>query len=578
MDEWGAGAALDPWLAPAVRRDLEERLWRPIGDQATMERLLDDPAFFADPGHHPAMFADHGVVHARDVALGVIRFVDVADGVVLPGRPGARRSFLTQLGVVTAYLHDIGMVDMSPQGRRLHAVVAQQAAFGPEVDALIAHLLAEGPIRERLELVESVAPFDVPRETVIRELVALSVIHSKSVIPASLLEDRVALRGLLQRLAFTSLDELRATHPLPSAEDAAPLAVSADAAPHPDPARAWSWLVAGTGAHAELADDAVDAMRVLRVADVLRQRGTVLRTSGGFEICMDAETAHAVCTLRPASGDAAYVLTYDDPRGAGEANIREARVTPRGHLRIAFHRGRFGTPEATRRAVASTANVVLDIESDVLPSFRAMTAGGGTTPPAHPPGSMRLRLERPADRPSFADEVAAEVVALRPSLAPLIELVADTQSADAHERDRFFASIPLETDGPGVDELLRRMGERGADVSGLDRTEALLEVGRVTVGPGEVLVRRGSAPAFVYVPMGEGLVVRPVGGYAPAPLPAWVPVGTTGVIRRAERNSDITAERDVEVVVIPGERYARTWLRPLRPEGLAARIAPRTPA
>ncbi|HET7828577.1 MAG TPA: hypothetical protein VFL03_03375 [Candidatus Limnocylindrales bacterium] len=578
MDEWGAGAALDPWLAPAVRRDLEERLWRPIGDQATMERLLDDPAFFADPGHHPAMFADHGVVHARDVALGVIRFVDVADGVVLPGRPGARRSFLTQLGVVTAYLHDIGMVDMSPQGRRLHAVVAQQAAFGPEVDALIAHLLAEGPIRERLELVESVAPFDVPRETVIRELVALSVIHSKSVIPASLLEDRVALRGLLQRLAFTSLDELRATHPLPSAEDAAPLAVSADAAPHPDPARAWSWLVAGTGAHAELADDAVDAMRVLRVADVLRQRGTVLRTSGGFEICMDAETAHAVCTLRPASGDAAYVLTYDDPRGAGEANIREARVTPRGHLRIAFHRGRFGTPEATRRAVASTANVVLDIESDVLPSFRAMTAGGGTTPPAHPPGSMRLRLERPADRPSFADEVAAEVVALRPSLAPLIELGADTQSADAHERDRFFASIPLETDGPEVDELLRRMGERGADVSGLDRTEALLEVGRVTVGPGEVLVRRGSAPAFVYVPMGEGLVVRPVGGYAPAPLPAWVPVGTTGVIRRAERNSDITAERDVEVVVIPGERYARTWLRPLRPEGLAARVAPRTPA
>ena len=36
MDEWGAGAALDPWLSPAVRRDLEERLWRPIGEQATL--------------------------------------------------------------------------------------------------------------------------------------------------------------------------------------------------------------------------------------------------------------------------------------------------------------------------------------------------------------------------------------------------------------------------------------------------------------------------------------------------------------------------------------------------------------
>jgi hypothetical protein len=578
MEEWRSGSPLDRWLAPAVREDLEERLWRPIGDQATLERLLDDPSFFADPGRHPAMFADHGIVHARDVALGVVRFVDVADGVVLPGRPPARRAFLTQLGVVTAYLHDIGMVDMSPQGRRLHAVAAAQAAFGREVDGLVDHLLAGGPVRARLDLVASRAPFDVPHETVVRELLALSVMHAKSVIPAATFEDRAALRRLLQRLVFTSLGELRATDTLPTPEDASPLPVSSDAAGHPDPLRAWSWMLAATDAQAELADDAIDAMRVLRAADVLRQRGTVLRTSGGFEICMDAETARAVCTLRPASGDAAYVITYDDPRGAGEANIREARVTPRGHLRIGFHRGRFGSPEATRRAAASTANVVVDIESDVLPSFRAMTVGGGTTPPAHPPGSMRLRLERPADRPAFADEVADEVVALRPSLAPLIEIVADTQSADAHERDRFFGSIPLDSDGPAVDELLRRMAERGAHVSGLERDEALFEVGRARVGPGEVLVRRGSAPAFVYVPMGDGLVVRPVGGYAPAPLPAWVAVGTTGVIRRAERNSDIVAERDVDVVVIPGERYARWWLRPLRLDELAARVSARTPA
>ena len=578
MEDWGSGAALDRWLAPVVRRDLEERLWRPIGDQATLERLLDDPTFFADPGRHPAMFADHGVVHARDVALGVVRFIDVADGVVLPGRPPARRAFLTQLGVATAYLHDVGMVDMSRQGRRLHAVAAAQAAFGPQVDGLVDHLLAGGPIRERLDLVATMAPFDVPLEHVVRELLALSVIHAKSIVPATILEDRDALRRLLQRLAFTSLDLLRSNGSTPSPDDTSPLQVSSDAGHHPDPTRAWSWMSAGAGPQAELADDAVDAMRVLRAADVLRQRGTVLRTSGGFEICMDAETAHAVCTLRPASGDAAYVITYDDPRGAGEANIREARVTPRGHLRIGFHRGLFGTPEATRRAAASTANVVVDIEADVLPSFGGMTVGGGTTPPTHPPGSMRLRLERPADRPAFADEVAAEVVALRPALAPLIELVADTQSADAHERDRFFASIPVDAASPEVDELLRRMAERGADSSGIDRAEALFEVGLATVAAGEVLVERGSAPAFVYVPMGEGLVVRPVGGYAPSPLPAWVPVGTTGVIRRAERNSDIVAEHDVDVVVIPGERYARWWLRPLRPEELAARLAPRTRA
>ena len=59
---------------------------------------------------------------------------------------------------------------------------------------------------------------------------------------------------------------------------------------------------------------------------------------------------------------------------------------------------------------------------------------------------------------------------------------------------------------------------------------------------------------------------------APSPLSPWVPVGTTGVIRRAERNSDIVAERQVAVVMIPAERYALEWLRPLAPDELRARL------
>jgi len=67
MDRW---SVLDEHLPRAIRTDLEERLWRPIEAQATLEALYDDPAFIADPGHHPAIFADHGVVHVRDVAAG----------------------------------------------------------------------------------------------------------------------------------------------------------------------------------------------------------------------------------------------------------------------------------------------------------------------------------------------------------------------------------------------------------------------------------------------------------------------------------------------------------------------------
>ena len=137
-------ALIDAWLDRDIRVDLEERLWRPIGEQATLEVLRDDPAFLADPGHHPAMFADHGIVHARDVALGVVRLAMSSTACSCPaGRP-RRRAFVTALGVATAYLHDIGMVDMTRSGRRLHAIRAAQDAFGPDVDGLVRHLLEPG--------------------------------------------------------------------------------------------------------------------------------------------------------------------------------------------------------------------------------------------------------------------------------------------------------------------------------------------------------------------------------------------------------------------------------------------------
>jgi hypothetical protein len=82
----------------------------------------------------------------------------------------------------------------------------------------------------------------------------------------------------------------------------------------------------------------------------------------------------------------------------------------------------------------------------------------------------------------------------------------------------------------------------------------------------------------VYVPTGRGLVVRPDGGYAPRPLHPWIPVGTTGVIRRAERNAAIEAEDEVDVIMIPGELYARAWLHPLRPEELAERLRALAPS
>jgi len=572
MEEGGRIAELDAHLPRPVRTYLEEHLWRPIEAQATLEVLSADPSFLADPGHHPAIFADHGVVHVRDVAIGLIRLLDTANGVLLPSRPPARQRFVEAVGVATAYLHDIGMVDMTPAGRRIHPLFAAHAAFGPEVDPLVQHLLAPGPVRTRLDDVADRAPFATPLEIVVREILSLSVAHSKSAVPAEMLDDRVSFRRLLQRVIFTSLDDHRAARRLPQAADSSPIPRDANTGGYGDPSQSFAWLTAATGPQAELADDVVDALRALRAADVLRQRGTVLRTSGGFEICMDAETARAVCTLRPATGDAAYVVIYDDERGAGEANIRVAFVTPQGHLRIAFHRGGFGSPEAAHRAARSVADVIVDIQADVIPSFSGQSIGGGLRPPIRAGDEIRIQLERPGDQPGFADDVASLVAKREPMLALRLVTVADTQGAAPEERRRFFAAEPLDPAGPEADELLRLLAEHGTETAGLDRAAAFAEACRASIQPGEILVTPGSAPAFVYVPTGPGLLVLPGGGYAPSALPPWVPVGTTGVIRRAERNSEIVAERAIDVIMIPGELYARAWLRPMTAAGLGARL------
>jgi len=574
MEEAGRRTELDDFLARPVRTYLEERFWRPIEAQATLEVLTADPTFFADPGTHPAIFADHGVVHVRDVAIGLVHLLDTINGVLLPARPARRQRFVQTLGVATAYLHDVGMVDMTPAGRRVHALFAAHAAFGDDVTPLIEHLLAAGPVRDRLAEIADRAPFVTSLEIVVREMLSTSLAHSKSAVPAAVLDDRVALRRLLQRVVFTNLDDHREGQRLPQAADTSPVRANANTDAYVDPSESFAWLAAPVGPHAELADDVVDAARALRAADVLRQRGTVLRTSGGFEICMDAESARAVCTLRPATGDAAYVIIYDDDRGAGEANIRAAFVTPQGHLRIAFHRGGFGSEEAARSAAASVAGVIVDIQADVIPSFSGLSVGGGLPAPSRSIDDIQIHLERPSDRPDFAEEVAVLVAERDPSLGRRLATVADTQGAAPEEQRRFVAAEPLDGSGPEADELLRLMAEHGVETTGLDRVAAFAEACWATIRAGEVLVAPGSPPSFVYIPTGPGLVVIPGGGYAASPLPPWVPVGTTGVIRRAERNSQIIADQQVDVIMIPGELYARAWLRPMRVDQLAARLRP----
>jgi hypothetical protein len=124
-----APAAIDRHLDAELRSVLEERFWRPMVEGSTVEALRDDHALGPGSHGHAALFADHGIVHVRDVAAGVVDLAATADGILLPRRPSDRREFVVGLAVIIAYVHDVGMYDPTPTGRRIHALYGAHLPF-----------------------------------------------------------------------------------------------------------------------------------------------------------------------------------------------------------------------------------------------------------------------------------------------------------------------------------------------------------------------------------------------------------------------------------------------------------------
>jgi hypothetical protein len=541
---------IDSYISEDARVILEDRFWLAVEETSTLEAVSGDGSLMSESGLHPALYADHGIVHARDVAIGVIELAGTANGLLLPERPADRREFVAGLAVLHTYIHDIGMHDVTPEGRRLHAVRAAQIPFSGEMDDVLVRLWESGgPVVTRISSVSAAEPFSVSDDVVLRELISLSVGHSKSTVPAALYTDFAGFRRVLQEAVLT------------------------DQHLYSDPARdAYAWLDSPQPAHRALADDALDAVRLVRAADALRQRGTTLRTAAGYEIFIDADTGQAVFSLRTVTGEQLFLLRLDSPLSAGEANIRKAEVTPSGDLRVSFHRGRFSSAGAAAAACDATARVVADIGADVLGAFDVRRPSSDLPAPLRAPGSMRVELERPADEPTFAEAVAAAVTRLDPLLAARVFVVADLENAAPVERARYLEGIPISADSDETREILSALGAHGMRVEGIDRRKAFEDVRRVSVGEGEMLMEAGSHASFVYIAIGCSLRIEQRGGYGDIKLSPWIPVGTTGVVRRAERSSNVVATEPGEVLIIPGELFAREWFQPYERGELADAI------
>jgi hypothetical protein len=92
-------------------------------------------------------------------------------------------------------------------------------------------------------------------------------------------------------------------------------------------------------------------------------------------------------------------------------------------------------------------------------------------------------------------------------------------------------------------------------------------------GRGRAARRAGSPQAFVYIAVGCRPRIEQLGGYRDVEVPPGIPMGVTGVVRRGERNSTVEAAEPGDVLMIPGELFAREWFRPYEQRELADVLA-----
>src|SRR5215213_4878124 len=190
---------------------VEQRYYAQINAQARFEVLIEDPRFWQAPRAHVGMYSDHGVIHVRDVARQIVQLLGTIHGMLIPTRrPERFDPFMKGYGVTIAYLHDIGMVDFSPLGRSMHPEYAAQAVFTAQFDPWIETLVAEnvGGMVARLQSLARSGALAQPPEIVLREMLALSMAHSKSKVPIAVLNDRATLRAIAQHSVGTALPTL----------------------------------------------------------------------------------------------------------------------------------------------------------------------------------------------------------------------------------------------------------------------------------------------------------------------------------------------------------------------------------
>ena len=563
--------APERYLSASVREHIEQAYYARVNEQAKLENLIRDPSFLENAAKNPVFFSDHGVVHVRDVAKQILRVLQTINGVLIQQRSAQQaESFLYGYGVALAYLHDIGMSDLSPFGRAMHPEFAAQSVFDGSLDDVIVTMWEDmyGNVAGHLIQLSNEGFLKRNPQIVFRELLAMSIGHSKSKIPVTMLDDPAALRTQMQSVVSNNLSHLYRQQQIAKGKSL-PDDFSFDEEPPKYLGKfysdfeheAFDWLTDKSEMAKQLVRAVTDTLRALRCADAFRQRGTVEKTSGGYEIYASQKTGNSVIALR-LGGNKLYLMELpNNPDGAGASNIASSEFNTEGNIRISFHRGAFENQEAQNRSAYSTAYVINDLLRDAVDSFWR----GVPIPSVKSSRDIQILLESTDDDPHFAELVREQLCQLNPKDADQIQIVPSLRHVSELERARYLGAKVLDWNAQQRQFILDKMNTAGQKLTSFDRVEGFKHVKLVELQAGEKLIEAGAPSSFVYFPLGDGLKIIPLGGYQSFSVAAWMPLGTTGVIRGDIRNADIVAEQGVSLLIIPKEIYLRYWYVPYSP-------------
>ena len=468
MEEAGRWARLDEHLPRDLRADLEDRFWRPIEAQASLEALSRRPLVLRRSGP-PSGDLRRPWRRPRPRRGRRPRPARGQGRRVAPGpRPPTAGRFMPTYGVaagISPRHRDGGHVAGSAGGStRLRGACRLLAGRRPPRWTTSS---APGPVSRPVGRGRRTDPFVVPLGTVVREMLSLPPPTARPQSPRRSWTTEPPSADM-QRLVFTSLDDQRAASaPAASACPSPVVRREADRWDYPVPSDAYR--VAGRADGPQADSRGRRRGRASRPCGRLTCSASAGRRSGRRLATRSAsmpQTAHAVCTLRSA---ARRRRLRDHVRrrpwcGGGEhrGRVRDPPGPP-AH-RIPSRRVRHG--EVARRAAMSVAGAILDIQADVIPSFGGRTrAGAAAAFAANRATSASSWSDRTTTRrlPMRSRTVLAE---LDPSLGGRLERWRTSREPRPLERARFYAAEPVEAGDPLAEEIVEqlsaaRRGHRG---------------------------------------------------------------------------------------------------------------------